>query len=99
MAELGLAAGDVGQHRPTALTRLLSFLARRLGVRTIMPLLERVEAAERGRYGDEPELGVGMAADELVHAHLVAGLAPAWRTRASGSLRAGVFGMNDGLVS
>jgi VIT1/CCC1 family predicted Fe2+/Mn2+ transporter len=68
-------------------------------VRTIVPLLERLEAAERGRYGDEPELGVGMAADELVHAQLVAGLAPAWRTRASGSLRAGVFGMNDGLVS
>jgi vacuolar iron transporter family protein len=68
-------------------------------VRRIVPLLERVEAAERGRYGGEPDLGQGMAADELVHAQLVAGLAPAWRTRASGSLRASVFGMNDGLVS
>jgi vacuolar iron transporter family protein len=99
LAELGLSSGEVGQHRASALTRLLSLLARRLGVRTIVPLLERVEAAERGRYGDEPDLGVGMAADELVHAQLVSGLAPAWRARASGSLRAGVFGMNDGLVS
>jgi VIT1/CCC1 family predicted Fe2+/Mn2+ transporter len=99
LAELGLPSGGVGQHRASIPTRLLSFLARRLGVRTIVPLLERVEAAERGRYGDEPELGVGMAADELVHAELVSGLAPAWRARASGSLRAGVFGLNDGLVS
>jgi len=99
LADLGLPPGDVAQHRPTPLTRLLSWLARRLGVRTIVPLLERVEAAERGRYGKESEVGEGMAADELVHAQLVAGLAPAWRTRASGSLRASVFGMNDGLVS
>lgn len=99
LAELGVTAGEVGQHRPTVLTRLLSLLARRLGVRRIVPLLERVEAAERGRYGDEPDLGTGMAADELVHAQMVSGLAPAWRARASGSLRAGVFGLNDGLVS
>jgi VIT1/CCC1 family predicted Fe2+/Mn2+ transporter len=99
LAELGLTSEEVGQHRTRPLTRLLSLLARRLGVRTIVPLLERLEAAERGRYGNEPDLGEGMAADELVHAQLVAGLAPAWRARASGSLRAGVFGMNDGLVS
>jgi VIT1/CCC1 family predicted Fe2+/Mn2+ transporter len=99
LTELGLAAGDVDEHRPARGTRLLSWLARRLGVRTIVPLLERVEAAERGRYGREPEAGADMTADELVHAQLVAGLLPAWRTRASGSLRAVVFGLNDGLVS
>jgi VIT1/CCC1 family predicted Fe2+/Mn2+ transporter len=34
-----------------------------------------------------------------VHAELVASLAPAWRSRASSSMRAAVFGVNDGLVS
>lgn len=99
LAGLGLSPGDVEDHRPARGTRFLAWLARRLGVRTIVPLLERVEAAERGRYGRDPDAAAGMAADELVHAHLVAGLAPAWRTRASGSLRASVFGLNDGLVS
>lgn len=64
-----------------------------------MPLLERLEAAERGRYDGDSESAAGMAADELIHAQLVAGLSPAWRTRASGSLRAGVFGLSDGVVS
>jgi VIT1/CCC1 family predicted Fe2+/Mn2+ transporter len=99
LAELGLAAGDVDEHRPGPGTRLLSWVARRLGVWTIVPILERIEATERGRYGREPEAAVGMTADELVHGQLVAGLFPAWRARASGSLRAGVFGLNDGLVS
>jgi VIT1/CCC1 family predicted Fe2+/Mn2+ transporter len=99
LTELGLGAGDVDEHRPASRTRVLSWLARRLGVRTIVPLLERVEAAERGRYGRDAEAAAGMAADELVHAQLVAGLSPAWRTRASGSVRASVFGLNDGLVS
>ena len=99
LADLGLGTAEFDDHRPASRTRVLSFLARRLGVSTIVPLLERVEAAERGRYGADPEVAADMAADELVHAQLVAGLSPAWRTRASGSLRASVFGLNDGLVS
>lgn len=99
LAELGLSAG-VDEHRPARGTRLLSWLARHFGLRTIVPVLERLEAAERGRYGHDPEAAsAGMTTDELVHAQLVAGLSPAWRTRASGSLRATVFGLNDGLVS
>jgi VIT1/CCC1 family predicted Fe2+/Mn2+ transporter len=99
LSDLGLSPGDIGRRRLTSTTRLLAWLARRLGVRTIVPLLERIEAAERGRYRRDPEAGAGMAGDELVHAQLVAGLSPAWRSRASGSLRASVFGVNDGLVS
>lgn len=99
LAELGLSAGDVDEHRPARGTRLLSWLARHFGLRTIVPVLERLEAAERGRYGRDPEAAGGITTDELVHAQLVAGLSPAWRTRASGSLRATVFGLNDGLVS
>ena len=40
-----------------------------------------------------------MAADERVHALVVAGLAQRQRARASGRFRAAVFGANDGLVS
>lgn len=99
LSELGVAADDAAPRRPARDARLLSWLARRLGVRTIVPILERMEASERGRYRQEPDAAAGMPADELVHAQLVAGLFPAWRTRASGSLRAAVFGLNDGLVS
>jgi VIT1/CCC1 family predicted Fe2+/Mn2+ transporter len=40
-----------------------------------------------------------MAADERIHALVVAGLAQQQRARASGWFRAAVFGANDGLVS
>ena len=99
LAELGVATSDIEDHRPVRGTRMLSWLGRRLGVRMIVPMLERLEASERARYAREPEAGAAMTADEAVHAQLVTGLFPAWRTRASGALRAGVFGMNDGLVS
>src|SRR5687767_3677773 len=74
LTELGVASGDVATHRPARGARLLSWLARRLGLRMIVPLLERMEASERGRYGREPDAAAGMTADELVHAQLVAGL-------------------------
>ena len=76
LTDLGLGTAEFDQHRLANRTRFLSFLARRLGVRTIVPLLERVEAAERGRYDADPEVTADMAADELVHAQLVAGLSP-----------------------
>ena len=99
LAELGETTSDVEDHRPVRGTRLLSWLGRRLGVQMIVPMLERLEASERARYAREPEAAAAMTADEAVHAQLVTGLYPAWRTRASGVLRAGVFGLNDGLVS
>jgi vacuolar iron transporter family protein len=79
--------------------RLLTLLARLVGVRTVVPLLERGEAAEIERYDAEPAAPEHMVVDERVHARTVASLFPSWRTRTSGSLRAGTFGVNDGLVS
>lgn len=97
LAELGVATSDIDNHRPVR-GRMLSWLGRRVGVRMIVPMLERLEASERARYAREPE-AAAISADEVVHAQLVTGLFPAWRSRASGFLRAGVFGLNDGLVS
>lgn len=79
--------------------RLLTWLARRAGVARVVPLLERIEAAEVNRYDDEPGAAAAMPSDERRHAQAVADLSPSWRARTSGSLRAAVFGVNDGLVS
>lgn len=99
LTELGATAPGVDSHRPRLATRSVSWLGRRLGVRRVVPLLERVEAGERTRYDTEPDATATLAADERAHARLVASLAPAWRARASSSMRAAVFGVNDGLVS
>jgi vacuolar iron transporter family protein len=77
----------------------LGFIARHFGVQAVIPLLERREAAEINRYHDEPGAPDRMVVDERVHSRVIASLFPSWRTRTSGSLRAGTFGVNDGLVS
>jgi VIT1/CCC1 family predicted Fe2+/Mn2+ transporter len=77
--------------------RVLCWLARRLGSLLVLALVQRAEAA--GDYDAEPDATAAMAADERVHALVVAGLAQRHRARASGWFRAAVFGANDGLVS
>ena len=99
LTELGVAVAPEGAHRPAVTTRLLAWLGRRVGVRRLVPLLERLESSERTRYDKESAATAAMAAEERVHAELVAGLSPARRSRAAGSIRAAVFGLNDGLVS
>jgi len=100
--------------RPSLRTRLLGTAARRLSVQTVLPMIERAERADAGVYDNEPDALPGMAADEREHArtiaHLVDGGKPdpvtqimrreRWhRGDRSGALRAGVFGVSDGLVS
>jgi vacuolar iron transporter family protein len=99
LEELGDPRPDTSAspHGPRA--RLMTFVARRFGLGAVAPLLERHEAAEIGRYDDEPAAPEQMIVDERVHARVVASLFPGWRTRTSGSLRAATFGANDGLVS
>jgi VIT1/CCC1 family predicted Fe2+/Mn2+ transporter len=82
---------------PGRRSRLLGWLARRLGSLVVLGLVQRAEAG--GHYEDDAEATAAMAADERVHALVVAGLAQQQRTRASGWFRAAVFGANDGLVS
>jgi vacuolar iron transporter family protein len=88
----GPAAGQPGWR-----TRLFGWLARRLGSLLVLGLVERAEAA--GDYDADTDATPAMAADERVHALVVAELAQRQRARASGWLRAAVFGANDGLVS
>jgi vacuolar iron transporter family protein len=100
--------------RPSLRTRLLGAAAGRLSVRAVLPLIERAERADAGTYDHEPDALPEMAADERAHArtlaHLLDGGKPdavaqiarreRWhRGDRSGALRAGVFGVSDGLVS
>ena len=91
--------------------RLLVAVARHLGIDRVLPLLVRAEGADRDRYRGLARAAPGMAEEEAAHGRALAlasagsvgeALASAdarHRTSAGGSLRAAVFGANDGLVS
>jgi vacuolar iron transporter family protein len=99
---------------PSVRTRLLATAARRLSPRAVLPMIERAERADAGLYDRDPDAAPGMADDERGHARALAKLIDGgkpdpraqisrregWhRTDRSGALRAGVFGVSDGLVS
>jgi vacuolar iron transporter family protein len=92
-----LAPAEQARPRLGLRARMLSWLARRVGSLLVLALVQRAEAA--GDYDGDPDATAAMAADERVHALVVAGLAQRQRARASGWFRASVFGANDGLVS
>ena len=93
-----LLGDDVGRpRRGTPGMRLLAFLARRLGWLFVLVLMQQAE--NRPRYESDPDASPAMAADERIHGEVVRGLAARGRARISGTLRASVFGANDGLVS
>jgi VIT1/CCC1 family predicted Fe2+/Mn2+ transporter len=99
---------------PSLRTRLLGTAASRLSSNAVLPLIERAERADAGVYDADPDAAPGMAADEHGHARTIAKLIeggkpsprvqiarrePWHRGDRSGALRAGVFGVSDGLVS
>ena len=85
-------------------------VAKTFGIRWILPLLIREEEGEIGKYYEEKD-ALDVAQESRQHARLLKGLArgqtdpvPLWegptsRVRQSGSLRAAVLGINDGLIS
>ncbi len=110
----GAGAPVPGPGRPGLRTRLLATAASRLSANAVLPLIERAERSDAGVYDADPDAAPGMAADEHGHARTIAKLieggkpSPAaqiarrerWhRGDRSGALRAGVFGVSDGLVS
>src|SRR5699024_8433022 len=78
-------------------TVTLALLARRFGSIFVLALAQQAEA--RSQYEADVDATPTMAADERVHEEVVRGLAARGRARISGTLRAAVFGANDGLVS
>jgi vacuolar iron transporter family protein len=93
-----LLGEDVGPpQRGSLRMRLLAFLARRFGWLFVLVLMQHAES--RWRYAADADVPPAMAADERIHAEVIRGLAARGRARLSGTLRASVFGANDGLVS
>jgi vacuolar iron transporter family protein len=99
---------------PRARVRLVILLARLLGTHRVAELVRAIEGEEEEMYASQltPETAA-IAADEREHAaiweQLESGRAPSSKARIgeeawhrggrSGTLRAAVFGVNDGLVS
>jgi VIT1/CCC1 family predicted Fe2+/Mn2+ transporter len=100
--------------RPSLRTRLIGVAARRFSTEAVLPMIERAERADAGVYDADPDAAPGMSGDERGHARTLAKLIEGgkpdprkqiakregWhRGDRSGALRAGVFGVSDGLVS
>jgi VIT1/CCC1 family predicted Fe2+/Mn2+ transporter len=98
-------------EKRTLRTKVLSAMARRFGADAVLPMVLRLEAADAAKYRDVAEAGETMSAEEMAHGRTVAALEGVGkgeqiarsegrhRAAAGGALRAGVFGLNDGLVS
>ena len=110
LQELGV---PLPTHRTGLRVRMLMLLARLFGARAVLPIAESLEAQDINAYrgpGQDPAVAA-LADEELDHfrtlGRLARGPAPVdiarherWhRTGGGGTLRATIFGVNDGLVS
>ena len=103
MDPAGLSGGRLGVQG-----RLIKLGARLFGTRRVLPFLLRLEAKDTATYSADPE-AADFAPDERSHSRTLRGLSlpgsatdlqlPSTSVGGSGSLRAGVLGVNDGLVS
>lgn len=99
-------------YRPGWRIHLLGFLARRFGTGFVLPVVGSIESRGQSVYSGQIEAD-GMPAEERAHRRAIQAMrdtgtggpeailtAERWhRASFGGSLRAAVFGMNDGLVS
>lgn len=108
---LRTAGEPVPQYRRTARVRVLGWLARALGTQKVLPIVSSFEAKDQAGYLEQPE-AEGIPAEERAHSRTLRALEPEvtgqeaimgrerWHFMSrGGSLRAAVFGVNDGLVS
>lgn len=101
------------EHGPSLRVRIIGFLARRFGVRSILPIVRGMEAGAYEMYMAQDDTAQAIAPDEREHGRTIARLQrpevePAaaiaagekWhRMGGGGTLRATVFGVSDGLLS
>ena len=111
-ARLVAARASVPEPEPGLRDRLLLAQGRRLGERNVLELLAADALRTLDAYGNDPDAAVLVASERVVAREMARlafgrgapeamGLGREHRrsTAASGSLRAAVFGVNDGLVS
>jgi VIT1/CCC1 family predicted Fe2+/Mn2+ transporter len=98
---------SVPRHKLSFKTRFLKLLARTFGTRLVYPLLQGLEISGVADYAGQDEKTAALAPEERTHARTLGELSRAptrhperWhRSAGGGTLRAAVFGVNDGLVS
>lgn len=101
------AGGDVpADFEPSERTRSLLSRARRYSVDLVLPLVEQDEREAISGYANDPDAPESMILEEQEHARVLGELLDEddreedWhRSNKSGTLRAAIFGVNDGLVS
>jgi VIT1/CCC1 family predicted Fe2+/Mn2+ transporter len=103
----------VPRYRPSLKVLLLGWLSRSVGIQQILPVVSGFESRDQGDYVGQAE-ATGLPAAERSHNRTLRAMerqdqskggesilkAERWhRTSYGGSLRAAVFGVNDGLIS
>ncbi len=102
-------------YRPASRTRALIWLARRLGTAAVVPMVLETEAGDADKYDAQGGDATAIAEEERAHRRQLVGMSQGEPTEAreliaarerwhrsssaTGSIRAAIFGMNDGLVS
>lgn len=114
MVEKGLSTPEATEFTPSTRARRLLEVARRYSPDLVIPVIEEDEMAGAATYADEPDAPEMMVHEEEDHARVLeellregpqdhGGLSPMaehWhRADKSGTLRAAIFGVNDGLIS
>jgi VIT1/CCC1 family predicted Fe2+/Mn2+ transporter len=103
---------SVPPYTPAMRVRILGWLSRRFGTQHILPVVTGLESRDQTEYRGQVE-AAGLPAEERSHMRTLRAMQnkgedrpesivdlEAWhRTNYGGSLRAAVFGANDGLVS
>jgi VIT1/CCC1 family predicted Fe2+/Mn2+ transporter len=105
------AGSSVPDYHLSLRVRALGWVARSFGTQRVLPIISSLEARDEAGYMHQPE-AAGLPAEERAHSRTLwamAGGPPGaaaivgterWhRMSRGGSLRAAVFGINDGLVS
>jgi len=102
-------------NHPTSRVRALVWLARRLGTSAVVPMVVEAEERDAKKYEAQGDEAVAIAREEREHREVLSGMTPAGSGTAraiistrerwhrgggrAGSIRAAIFGMNDGLLS
>jgi VIT1/CCC1 family predicted Fe2+/Mn2+ transporter len=104
------AGAAVPTYRLSLRVRLLGWMARRFGTHRVLPIISAMEGRDDAGYLNQPE-AEGLPAQERAHSRALRAMEPGVSSRQTiagreghmllqgGSLRAAVFGINDGLVS
>jgi len=112
--KLEKAGAVLPPNRPSSRVRALVWLARRLGTGAVVPLVMDAESGDAEKYTEQGGDAAPLADEERAHRQVLSALRTGqssdardliavrerWhRAGRGGSIRAAIFGMNDGLLS